>query len=67
MRKVFDTNFFGAMNVTRAVLPHFRGQRKGTLVFMSSFFAWDPVPMAGAYAATKGAMESKVHPHRSIH
>ena len=57
-RKVFSTNFFGAMNLTWALLPHLRERRTGTILFMSSLLAWEALPTSGAYAATKGALES---------
>lgn len=36
----FQTNFFGLMNVTNAVLPHMRERRAGTIVQMGSRSAW---------------------------
>jgi NAD(P)-dependent dehydrogenase (short-subunit alcohol dehydrogenase family) len=58
LRRVFDTNVFGALAVTRAVLPQLRRQRSGHLVQISSL---EGVAPAGAgevaYAATKFAVE----------
>jgi NAD(P)-dependent dehydrogenase (short-subunit alcohol dehydrogenase family) len=57
-RAVFDVNYFGAMAVTRAVLPVMRAQHSGQIVFMSSMggvlqsgSGW------GVYGATKFAVE----------
>jgi NAD(P)-dependent dehydrogenase (short-subunit alcohol dehydrogenase family) len=32
----FNTNVLGVINATRAILPHFRGKKSGTVVFLSS-------------------------------
>lgn len=53
----FNTNLFGVINVTRAVLPHFRAQRSGTVVFIGSSGGLAGEPGAGAYCATKFALE----------
>ena len=53
----FDTNFWGAMRMTNAVLPHFRGKRAGTIIFMSSIAAWLGAAAGGPYSATKFALE----------
>lgn len=60
MRNVFSTNFFGAINLSRAILPHFRERKTGTLIFMSSYTVWEGQPTPGAYVASKGALESAV-------
>ncbi|KAF8996335.1 short chain dehydrogenase [Cyathus striatus] len=52
----FNTNVFGALNVTRAVLPYMREKKTGTVVFMGSIGGWRSVPYAGLYAATKWAL-----------
>ncbi|KAF8212903.1 hypothetical protein K438DRAFT_1957485 [Mycena galopus ATCC 62051] len=49
----FNTNVFGALNVTRALLPYMRAKKTGTVVFMGSVGGWRGVPNAGLYAATK--------------
>jgi len=36
MMHVMNTNFFGAVNVTNAILPHMRGRREGYVVFIGS-------------------------------
>ena len=52
----FDTNFFGVLNVVRAVLPLMREQRSGHVVQMSSIFGHMAYPGTGLLAATKHAV-----------
>jgi NAD(P)-dependent dehydrogenase (short-subunit alcohol dehydrogenase family) len=58
LRRQFETNVFGALNVIRAALPQLRSQRSGHIVQMSSLEGVAPM-LAGetAYAATKFAVE----------
>jgi NAD(P)-dependent dehydrogenase (short-subunit alcohol dehydrogenase family) len=56
-RQLIDTDLFGSINVTRAVLPHMRGQRSGHLVQMSSLNGIEGLPGGGYYAASKFALE----------
>ncbi|KAH7923192.1 NAD(P)-binding protein [Leucogyrophana mollusca] len=52
----FNTNVFGALNVSRAFLPAMRHRKSGTVVFIGSIGGWRAVPNAGLYAATKYAI-----------
>lgn len=54
----FNTNLFGAVNVTRAFLPYMRKRTSGTVVFIGSLASWVPCPSVGVYAATKHAVRS---------
>ena len=56
-RKLFGTNVFGLLNVTRAVLPHMRRQRSGHIVNLSSVGGYTGYPGWGVYGATKFAVE----------
>ncbi|KAI1416386.1 NAD(P)-binding protein [Hypoxylon sp. FL1857] len=56
----FDTNVFGVFKVTRAVLPHLRERRSGTLVFIGSLSGWHGHPFTGPYAGSKFALEGLV-------
>ncbi|KAF7332923.1 Serine 3-dehydrogenase [Mycena venus] len=49
----FNTNVFGALNVTRAFLPYMRAKKSGTVVFMGSVGGWIGGPNVGLYCATK--------------
>jgi len=56
-RQLIETDLFGAINVTRAVLPQMRRQRSGHLVQMSSLNGVEGLPGGGYYAASKFALE----------
>ncbi|KAI8657177.1 putative oxidoreductase yusZ [Fusarium keratoplasticum] len=60
MKKEFDTNFFGALNMTRAVLPFMRSQKSGIIMFMGSIAAWHSAASGGLYASSKCALEGAV-------
>lgn len=53
----FEVNVFGPMDVTRAILPHFRGRRSGVVVNVSSGVGVFAIPIASQYAASKFALE----------
>ncbi len=58
VRRCFETNFFGAFHVIRAVLPHFRQKRGGHLVNITAAAAIANYPGFGAYGAAKAALEA---------
>ena len=56
-RDLFETNVFGVMRMTQAVLPAMRGQRSGRIINISSVLGFLPAPFMSTYAATKHAVE----------
>jgi NAD(P)-dependent dehydrogenase (short-subunit alcohol dehydrogenase family) len=58
LRRQFDTNVFGLVAITQAALPAMRARRAGRIVNISSLLGRMTLPGAGAYAATKHAVES---------
>lgn len=58
LRRVMETNFFGALRLTRAVLPGMRSQGRGRIIMMSSLSALVGLPGEGIYAASKAALEA---------
>ena len=56
-RQQFETNFFGVLRVTRAVLPHMRERRRGRILMMSSVSGFVTPPTQGGYSSSKHALE----------
>ena len=56
-REVMETNFFGAVFLTRAVLPTMRSQGSGLIINVSSLSGLAGLPLDSAYAASKFALE----------
>lgn len=53
---IFDTNFFGIVRMTRAVVPHMRQQGNGRIINIGSVLGFLPMPYGALYAATKHAV-----------
>ena len=56
-REVFETNTFGVMAMTQAVVPQFRARRSGVVVNVTSSVTLAPMPLAAVYTASKMAIE----------
>ncbi|PQV53035.1 oxidoreductase [Paraburkholderia sp. BL21I4N1] len=57
VRRMYDTNVFGLLNVTRAVLPVMRAQRAGHVINISSIGGYRAAAGFGVYSSTKFAVE----------
>lgn len=53
----FETNFWGTVNLTKAILPYFRKQKIGQIITVSSMMGLITIPMKSMYAASKHALE----------
>lgn len=56
-RQVFETNTFGVITMTQAVVPHFRERMSGVIVNVTSSVTLAPMPLASVYTASKMAIE----------
>lgn len=56
-RDVFETNTFGVMAMTQAVVPQFRIRQSGVVVNVTSSVTLAPMPLASVYTASKTAIE----------
>ena len=56
-RAIFDTNFFGMVRMTQAVVPTMRRQKSGLILNIGSVLGFLPMPFGALYAATKHAIE----------
>lgn len=58
LRKLYETNVFGAVRITQRVLPPMRRRRYGRIINMSSLSGKIAQPLWGPYASTKHALEA---------
>src|SRR5215467_7621257 len=57
VREVFETNTFGVMAMTQAVIPQLRARRSGVVVNVTSSVTLTPMPLTAVYTASKMAIE----------
>jgi len=57
IQNAFSTNFYGPINVMKAVLPEMRKQGNGLIINITSIAGYMGLPFRGVYSATKGALE----------
>ena len=57
-KRLFDADFFGMVNVNRAVIPHMRQAGAGRIVNLSSVAAAAPIPFQAYYSASKAAVRT---------
>jgi short-subunit dehydrogenase len=57
IKKNFETNFFGPINVIKATLPQMRKQNSGLIINITSIAGYMGLPYRGIYSASKGALE----------
>ena len=58
VREVFETNTFGVIAMTQAVLPQFRARRSGMIINVTSSTTLAPMPLVAVYTASKAAIEA---------
>lgn len=56
LKRNFETNFFGPINVIKAVLPSMRAQKSGLIINITSIAGYMGLPYRGVYSASKGAL-----------
>jgi len=63
-RKLFDINVFGVQRMNRAVVPYFRQNKKGLIIYVSSLLGRMSMPFYGPYQTTKWALEALAENYR---
>ncbi len=58
IREMYDTNVFGLISMTQAVLPHMRERKSGAIINLSSIAGWIGSPSSGFYQSSKWAVEA---------
>ena len=57
MKRNFETNLFGPINMINAVLPYMRSNKSGQILNITSIAGYMGLPFRGVYSASKGALE----------
>jgi NAD(P)-dependent dehydrogenase (short-subunit alcohol dehydrogenase family) len=64
IQKAFETNYYGPINVIKAVLPQMRKQGNGKIINITSIAGYMGLPYRGIYCATKAALEITTEAYR---
>ncbi|QYA25811.1 SDR family oxidoreductase [Gramella sp. MT6] len=64
IKKAFETNYFGPLNMIKHVLPIMRDQKSGLIINVTSIAGYMGLPYRGIYSATKGALEITAEAYR---
>jgi NAD(P)-dependent dehydrogenase (short-subunit alcohol dehydrogenase family) len=64
MKRNFETNLFGPVNMINTVLPHMRLQQSGLIINITSIAGYMGLPFRGIYSASKGALELLTEAYR---
>jgi NAD(P)-dependent dehydrogenase (short-subunit alcohol dehydrogenase family) len=63
-QKLFEINVFGVQRMNRAVVPHFRKNKRGLIIYTSSLLGRVSLPFYGPYQASKWALEAMAENYR---
>lgn len=64
IKKAFDTNFYGPLNVIKEVIPFMRNQKNGLILNITSIAGYMGLPYRGLYSASKAALEITTEAYR---
>ncbi|AVR45841.1 short-chain dehydrogenase/reductase [Christiangramia fulva] len=64
IKKAFETNYFGPLNIIRQVLPVMRANNQGLIINITSIAGYMGLPYRGIYSATKGALAITAEAYR---
>lgn len=64
IKKAFETNYYGPLNMIKNVLPAMRKQGSGLIINVTSIAGYMGLPYRGIYSATKGALEITMEAYR---
>ena len=64
IKKAFETNYYGPLEVIKAVLPQMRKQQNGFIINITSIAGYMGLPYRGIYSATKAALEITTEAYR---
>lgn len=59
-KEILEVNYLGTVSLTKCVLPHLMKRKQGKIVVMNSIAGIIPVPLCGAYVASKHALRVRL-------